>query len=170
MSNRGRGATEKLTASITVQLLPHADHIVVLDEDGRIAQRGSFNNLDSLDGYVGALGLKKATVKEIEAVLVEEEEHERLEKDVAVEKTVLVQEAKAEAEEKKPSRGKRNSDALFSYVKSMGKFNFPIFCAFTVCNIGFRSAQRESPFCFFRPPCSHPCLFSPVADLTKPFY
>lgn len=41
----------------------------------------------------------------------------------------------------KKSRGKRNSDALFSYIQSMGRVQFPIFCAFTFCNIGFRSAQ-----------------------------
>ncbi len=32
---------------------------------------------------------------------------------------------------------------LFSYIRSMGKLYFPIFGAFTVCNIGFRSAQRK---------------------------
>ncbi len=112
-----------------------------MNEDGRITQKGSFDDLNSLDGYVNALGLKKATVQEIEAILEDEAEHETLEKEAAREKTDLIQEASAE---KKPSRGKRNSDALFSYIRSMGKVNFPIFCAFTVCNIGFRSAQRKS--------------------------
>ncbi len=40
------------------------------------------------------------------------------------------------------SRGKRNSDALTSYVKSMGKWS-PVFICFALANVGFRSAQRE---------------------------
>ena len=125
-----------------VQLLPHADHIVVLDQNGHIAQIGSFDDLNSSDGYVSSLGLDKATVKEMEAIVVDEEEYEANEKEAALEKISMSREV-VETDEKKKSRGKRNSDALFSYIRSMGRLYFPIFGAFTVCNIGFRSAQRK---------------------------
>lgn len=49
------------------------------------------------------------------------------------------------------SRGKRNADAMFSYLKSLGGKAFALYATFTVCNIGFRTAQRESdlsPTCF----------------------
>ena len=122
-----------------MQLLPHAEHIVVLDEEGHITEKGSFDDLSSSGGYVSSLGLKKAAVKEIEAVVAEEEEIEKIEKKAVLEKLASI-EPKAEP---KKSRGRRNSDAMFSYIQSMGKVSFPIFCLFTFCNIGFRSAQRK---------------------------
>jgi ATP-binding cassette, subfamily C (CFTR/MRP), member 1 len=127
---------------MVVQLLPHADHIVVLNEDGRISEKGSFDDLNSSDGYVSGLGLKKAALAEIEVLVAQEEETEKAEKETVLEKIAMIQ-ALAKSDEKKRSRGKRNSSALISYIQSMGKVYFPIFALFTVCNIGFRSAQRK---------------------------
>ncbi len=127
-----------------MQLLPYADHIIVLNEDGRIAEKGSFDHLNSSEGFVGRLGLKKYSIEEAEKVEEEEMEQELLEKEA-----VMVKIASKEALEAKngpdagQSRGKRSADALFAYIRSMGNVAFPIFCAFTVCNVGFRSAQRE---------------------------
>jgi ATP-binding cassette subfamily C (CFTR/MRP) protein 1 len=133
--------THRINRSV-VQLLPHADHIIVLNEDRRITEKGSFDDLNSSDGFISALGLKKVVVKEIEAVVVQEEENEKTEKQIVLENIAMIQ-AMPKSDEKKRSRGRRNSRALFSYIRSMGKVYFPIFCAFTVCNIGFRSAQRK---------------------------
>ncbi|KUJ12857.1 P-loop containing nucleoside triphosphate hydrolase protein [Mollisia scopiformis] len=135
-----RNRTAVILATHNVQLLPHAEHIVVLDEDGRITEKGSFDDLNSSDGFVSGLGLKKAAIQEIEAVVAEEEEIERTEKQIVLEKIAMIQEL-PKTDEKRKSRGKRNSSSLFSYIKSMGRVYFPIFAAFTVCNIGFRSAQ-----------------------------
>jgi hypothetical protein len=126
-----------------VQLLPHAEHIVVL-EDGRITEKGSFEDLNASDGFVKSLGLKAAAIKEIEAVVAEEEEQEKHEKEALLEKEELRQEVVPKSDTKTKSRGKRNGDAMLSYIRSMGKVQFPIFVAFTVLNIGFRSAQRKS--------------------------
>ena len=80
-------------------------------------------------------------------MVAQEEEKERMEKQIVLKKIATIQ---AElSNDKLRSRGKRNSSALISYIKSMGKIYFPIFCAFTVGNIGFRSAQRK--FQFFSP-------------------
>ena len=62
--------------SSLVQLLPHADQIVVLDEDGRVAQKGSFDSLSSSEGYVGGLGLKRAGIEKAAAADAEEVEQE----------------------------------------------------------------------------------------------
>jgi ATP-binding cassette, subfamily C (CFTR/MRP), member 1 len=108
-----------------------------------VIEKGSFDHLNSSDGYVSGLGLSKAAVQEAENAVEAEEEEEKLEKEA-----VLVKIASVQAQEKAKegaSRGKRNADALFQYIKSMGKVNFPIFCIFTIFNIGFRSAQREQP-------------------------
>jgi hypothetical protein len=112
-----------------------------LNEDGRITEKGSFDHLNSSDGFVSGLGLRKAAIKEIEAAVAQEEENERMEKQIVLEKIASIQAVLSN--EKIRSRGKRNSSALMSYIKSMGKIYFPIFAAFTVGNIGFRSAQRK---------------------------
>ncbi|CAK7207847.1 hypothetical protein SEUCBS139899_010662 [Sporothrix eucalyptigena] len=155
-----RGRMAVIMATHNIQLLPHAEHIVVL-EDGRVREQGSFNYLNSLDGsFVSGLGLKASDLKSvavqdnIKEIEVEEEASDIVRKRVnalVIERTTapdaMSQQSKdsdepdAVDESKKKSRGKRNSDALFSYVRSMGRVQFPIFCAFTFCNIGFRSAQ-----------------------------
>ncbi len=134
--------------NLIVQLLPHAEHIIVLDEEGRIAEKGSFDDLNSSNGYVNSLGIKAAALKEIEAVVAREQEDEMNEKEAMIEKIELSA-SEPKSDEKKKSRGKRNSDALFSYIRSMGNIYFPVFCAFTLCNIGFRSAQRKFHVTFF---------------------
>jgi len=63
-----------------------------------------------------------------------------MEKQIILEKITTIQ--AVQSADKMRSRGKRNSSALISYIASMGKVYFPIFAAFTVGNIGFRSAQR----------------------------
>ena len=128
-----------------MQLLPHAEHIVVFDDNGHITEKGNFDDLNSADGYVNSLGLQRAAVKEIEAIVAEEVEHENIEKQAALEKVTLVKDS---PDPSKPSRGKRNSDAIYSYIRTMGKLSFPAFCALTFCNVGFRSSQRKSFVCY----------------------
>lgn len=141
MKERSRS---QLTAHCcTVQLLPHADHIIVLDEEGRVAQRGNFESLNSADGYVSGLGLKKADMEKAAEADAESVEHELQEKEAAMAKVASIKATQSQvAKSEGPSRGKRNADALLTYIKSMGNVSFAIFCAFTVGNIGFRSAQR----------------------------
>ncbi|KAH8881696.1 P-loop containing nucleoside triphosphate hydrolase protein [Thozetella sp. PMI_491] len=137
-----RNRTAVILATHNIQLLPHAEHIVVLNEEGRILEKGSFNDLHSADGYVSALGLRKAAVQEAQEIVEKEREAEKIEKAEALVKIASKKSLSDPGEEKgEKSRGKRNADALFSYIKSMGNFYFPIFCVFTVFNIGFRSAQ-----------------------------
>ncbi|KAI9041611.1 putative ABC multidrug transporter [Aspergillus affinis] len=44
-------------ASSSVKRIPYADHIVVLDLEGRITEQGSFKALDSAGGYVSSFAL-----------------------------------------------------------------------------------------------------------------
>jgi len=135
-----------------VQLLPHAEQIVVLDESGRIAEKGRFDDLHTGDGYVGSLGLQRAPVAEIEtAGLADEVEYEKEEKEAALQEVASVRDA-VPADPPGPSRGKRNSDALYSYMRCMGKYSFMAFCALAFCNVGFRSSQRTSPKALAPPP------------------
>lgn len=137
-------ATKSIVSDINnlvVQLLPHADRIVVLDE-GRITEKGSFDGLNSSDGFVSSLGLKKAELQDIKAIIAPEEDHdEKNESKMVLEKITMIEDIASE--DKKVSRGRRNPSALISYITSMGTVYFPIFSAFALCNIGFRSAQRK---------------------------
>ncbi len=112
-------------------------------------EKGSFHDLHGSDSYVSTLGLKKADMEKAAAVDEEEIEHELLEKEAVIAKIASVKAQEARQIKEKPTantRGKRNAAALFTYIRSMGNVWFPVFCAFTVGNIGFRSAQRERPF------------------------
>ncbi len=125
-----------------VQLIPYADQIIVLNGDGHLVEKGSFEALNSAQGYVSSLGLKKGDLKKAaeEDAISTEEDLPNKEKGTA--QIVSVQSAKeVEPNKMTASRGKRNADSLATYVKSMGSSWFGIFCFFTVANIGFRSAQ-----------------------------
>lgn len=56
---RRQGATCILATSSSKRL-PYADHIVVLNEKGKIAEQGSFKELNSAGGYVSSFGLQPA--------------------------------------------------------------------------------------------------------------
>lgn len=146
----------------SVQLLPHADHIIVLDEGGRITERGSFDHLNSNEGFVAALGLKKSAMDAAAISDAMDAEIELKEKEAVIERI-----ASAKAMGRKPpgaggppgmgppgmgppgddgSRGKRNADAMLTYLKSLGPKAFALYAFFTICNMGFRTAQRKSFF------------------------
>ncbi len=109
-----------------------------------MAEKGSFDSLNSAaDGYISGLGLKKAEIEAAEAADAAEVEQELIEKEAVIAKIVSAKALEAEVKPVGKSRGKRNADALFSYIKSMGGVSFAVFCGFTVGNIGFRSAQRK---------------------------
>ena len=64
---RRQGATSIL-ASSSSKRFPFADHIVVLDENGAIAEQGSFRELNAAGGYVSSFELQPAewTIKSTE--------------------------------------------------------------------------------------------------------
>ena len=108
-----------------------------------MAQKGNFESLNSEDGYVSGLGLKKSDMEKAAEADAESVENELLEKEAVMAKVASIKATQAqEVKDQTPSRGKRNADALITYIKSMGKIPFAVFCAFTIGNIGFRSAQR----------------------------
>ncbi|OAA65704.1 ABC transporter [Niveomyces insectorum RCEF 264] len=148
-----KNRTAIILATHNIQLLPFADHIVVLNEDGRIVQRGSFDHLNSSDGFVKELGLKKTSMDEAAAKDAELVELELKEKELVIER---IASAKAMGRGPPmargpptgmgppaggPSRGKRNADAMYSYLRSLGGVYFAFYAFFTVCNMGFRTAQ-----------------------------
>ncbi|KAK3316810.1 P-loop containing nucleoside triphosphate hydrolase protein [Apodospora peruviana] len=141
-----RNRTAVVLATHNIQLLPHADHIIVLNKDGHVVEKGSFETLNSSDGgYVQGLGLEKSAVQDAENIVAEEMQEEEKEKEAIIAKVVSLKAQKTipkdgERTAEGPSRGKRNADAMISYIKSLGNLNFIVFCFFTISNIGFRSA------------------------------
>lgn len=110
-----------------------------------MSERGSFHDLNTSDGFVSSLGLKKSEMDKAAAADAESVEIELAEKEAVLAKVTSIKAMEAEQAKEKaaPSRGKRNAAALFTYIRSMGNLPFAVFCIFTVANIGFRSSQRE---------------------------
>ncbi|KAK3353395.1 ABC transporter [Lasiosphaeria hispida] len=140
-----RGRTAIVLATHNIQLLPHAEHIIILGEDGRIAEKGSFRHLNaSLGGYVSRLGLNHSVLREPEAAGAKEIQEEE-----AYKRALLARVESIKVRDDKPgkdgntalSRGKRSADAMISYLRSMGDVNLLIYCAFTVCSSGTTIAQ-----------------------------
>ncbi|CAK7241645.1 MAG: hypothetical protein STHCBS139747_003111 [Sporothrix thermara] len=134
-----------------VQLLPYADNILVLGEDGRITERGSFDHLNSTDGLVAALGLKKAAMEAAVETDALDVETELREKEAALECIASAKALDRKATGLLPNtgtpgvkvvaRGKRNADAMFSYLRSLGGKASVLYVFFTLCTVGFRTAQ-----------------------------
>jgi ATP-binding cassette, subfamily C (CFTR/MRP), member 1 len=124
---------------LLVQLLPHADHIVVLGEEGRIIEQGK---LKDLRGDISRLGLKELS----EDVTIREVDKEVSAKKSLLTKAASLREEKTTVEvtEDEQSRGRRNSDALLSYMKSMGRFKLSVFGLLALGSTGFRFAGRRS--------------------------
>ena len=55
-----RHGTTAILASSSSKRLPFADHIIALDEQGRISEQGSFQELNAENGYVAGLDLSAA--------------------------------------------------------------------------------------------------------------
>lgn len=53
--------TSRLTCFQIVKFLPFADHIIVLGDDGAIAEQGSFEHLHDAAGYIERLGIQQAS-------------------------------------------------------------------------------------------------------------
>lgn len=130
-----------------MQLLPHADHIIILGEEGRIVKQGKFRDLgEHLDRY----GLKELSQNEVQAALADEID-DKTKKEDMIAKVASLKAQKPKGDTEDPgtqSRGKRNADALVSYMKSMGHFKLSLFLILTIFNCGFRTAGREF---FFKP-------------------
>ncbi|KAK0615109.1 P-loop containing nucleoside triphosphate hydrolase protein, partial [Bombardia bombarda] len=143
-----RSRTAVILATHNIQLLPHADNIIVLGDNGEIVEKGTFDELNSAEGsYVSGLGLTKSAAIGNDLLVdedVDEAEKEKNEKFIFAKiESVKNKETagkKNDEDLEGPSRGKRNADALFAYIRSLGNLNFAMFCIFTVCNVGFRSA------------------------------
>ncbi|KAK3682042.1 P-loop containing nucleoside triphosphate hydrolase protein [Podospora appendiculata] len=143
-----RNRTAVILATHNIQLLPHAEHIIVLSEEGRIIEKGNFDQLNSSEGgYVNGLGLKKSDIQQAAIVVAEEVEEEIIEKEALITKLQSIMSQKGKSHDKEidsndvPSRGKRNADALIAYMMSLGHANFAIFCIFGLANVGFSTAQ-----------------------------
>ncbi|KAK0715388.1 P-loop containing nucleoside triphosphate hydrolase protein [Lasiosphaeris hirsuta] len=141
-----RGRTAIILATHNIQLLPHAQHVIILGEDGRIVEKGSFQHLNvSLDGYVSGLGLSHSVLRGVEAAVAKEIQEEEADKRALL---TNVESSRAQKKDKATkddnngvSRGRRSADAMLSYIRSMGDINFLVYCAFTVCSFGTTIAQ-----------------------------
>lgn len=139
-SNALRTQFDRHLTRLPVQLLPHADRIVVLGKDGRIIEQGK---LKDLTGDISRLGLEELS----EDIAVQEAEKEAFTKKSVLTKVASVKEEKTTTEvtaDNEQSRGRRNSSALLSYMKSMGNFKLSVFCLLALGSTGFRFAGRRS--------------------------
>ena len=134
---RRQGATSILATSSSKRL-PFADHIVVLDEDGRIAEQGSFTELNAAGGYVSNFELPPAdwTIRSAELT--------NLDQVLAMATTNKIvyptlPPSKELAETTEFEANKRTGDlAIYAYyAKSVGSFAVVTFvvamCAYVFC-------------------------------------
>jgi hypothetical protein len=136
MRGPGRAA---ILATHNAQWLPSADQIIVLGEDGKIAEKGTFAKLSDSGGWLSKLRVTQSSESRIEGEdglvkLVGRSKPAANGGPVATGPTVK-QIAK--------SRGAANTSALLYYVKSMGYSAFLIFLAMVLFQTGCRTTQRE---------------------------
>ncbi|KAL9614735.1 MAG: hypothetical protein Q9167_000804 [Letrouitia subvulpina] len=131
---RRQGATVVI-ASSSNKRLPFADHIVVLNEKGRIAEQGSFKELTASGGFVSNLDLPPAErrSKPKETTL----DQLVLTANKSVPATRPPQETAAQAEELEANRRTGDLSIYAYYAKSVGVFSVLIFvvaiCSYVFC-------------------------------------
>ncbi|KAF6824602.1 Multidrug resistance-associated protein 1-like protein 5 [Colletotrichum musicola] len=125
-----------LFATHNAQWLRFADQIIALDADGKISERGSYEELSKAGGYVSKL-----------RVVDQQSEHEdnpQKNGDAVKDngKKQDKKDVKPDGVDKSKARGAANTSALLYYIKSMGKTPFAVFVAMVLSQMAFRTMQR----------------------------
>ncbi|KAI8265875.1 ABC transporter [Colletotrichum sp. SAR11_239] len=128
-------------ATHNAQWLRFADQILSLDVDGKISERGSFEELGKSNGYVSKLRVTQLSDSDEDTP---ENSDEETKDDVeAPKKDIPVAGVKPNGAEKlKASRGAANTSSLLYYIKSMGTSAFLLFATMVLFQMGCRTMQR----------------------------
>ena len=121
--------------------LPYSDHVIVLQEDGKIAQDGTFAELNESEGYVKNLDINYSRNLEITgAPLLNVEDHDVIKNPPDNPKESPAIESSTDISKK---RGRSDSTVLSFYVKSMGYFSFMLFVVLVVSQAAFAGLQSK---------------------------
>ncbi|KAI8300079.1 ABC transporter [Colletotrichum sp. SAR11_240] len=131
----------ELNPVIAAQWLRFADQILSLDVDGKISERGSFEEISKCEGYVSKLRVTQLSDSDEDTP---ENSDEETKDDVgAPKKDKHVAGVKPNGAEKlKASRGAANTSSLLYYIKSMGTPAFLLFATMVLFQMGCRTMQR----------------------------
>ncbi|CAI0643469.1 unnamed protein product [Colletotrichum noveboracense] len=128
-------------ATHNAQWLRFADQILSLSADGKISERGSFEELSKSGGYVSKLRVTRLSDSDEDTP---ENSDEEVKDDVEVpKKDKPVAGVKPQGTEKvKASRGAANTSSLLYYIKSMGTSASLLFATMVLFQMGCRTMQR----------------------------
>lgn len=124
--------------------MPYADHIIVLNKDGKISEQGTFSELNSTGGYVSTFDLKSAEwTLDVDEILPLESGSERssINKDVkkgTIDELVNYQgQDISELAEDDASRRTGDTAVYMYYISAIGWIPTVVFivcmCAFVIC-------------------------------------
>ncbi|KAK2738351.1 ABC multidrug transporter [Colletotrichum kahawae] len=124
------------------QWLRFTDQILSLNADGKISERGSFEELSKSEGYVSKLRVTQLSDSDEDTP---ENSDEEAKDDVKVPrkaKPVAAGVKTTGGEKLKTSRGAANTSSLLYYIKSMGGSAFLLFATMVLFQMGCRTMQR----------------------------
>ncbi|KAI8158204.1 ABC transporter atnG, partial [Colletotrichum sp. SAR 10_71] len=128
-------------ATHNAQWLRFADQILSLSADGKISERGSFEELSKSDGCVSKLRVTQLSDSDEDTP--ENSDEETRDNVEAPKKDKPVAGVKPNGAEKlKASRGAANTSSLLYYIKSMGTSAFLLFATMVLFQMGCRTMQR----------------------------
>jgi ATP-binding cassette subfamily C (CFTR/MRP) protein 1 len=123
----------------TVLRLPYVDHVIVLGADGRIAQQGSFDELNMREGYITGLLLPKPDWR----YMTEEEEtkSEETASSSSLNGIVAATEATEEKDSKMIEANRSTGDLTVYkfYIDSIGALYLTVFLFF-ICAFVFSTS------------------------------
>ncbi|KAF9876778.1 ABC multidrug transporter [Colletotrichum karsti] len=123
-----------LTFVPPAQWLPSADQIISLNAEGRVSERGTYDELLKAGGYVSKLRVAQQNLPETDAP--SQKERDTNEHVSTKSKPVVSDEVKAK------KRGAANTGSLLYYIRSMGARPFLLFAGMVVFHMGCRTMQR----------------------------
>ncbi|KAK1598438.1 ABC transporter [Colletotrichum navitas] len=126
-----------LFATHNAQLLPFADTIIALGSDGRVSERGSYEELSKSGGYVSTL-----QVSQQEGGRQAEENGAGEVGDKPVSSSAAAAAAAPDASKTPNARGAANTSALAYYIKSMGVSSFALFFVMVLLQTSCSTMQR----------------------------
>ncbi|GKT92102.1 ABC multidrug transporter [Colletotrichum tofieldiae] len=126
-----------LFATHNVQWLRFADNIIALGSDGKISERGSYEELSKSGGYVSTLKVSQQGGDHGEEKPAEESPEES-----GKQKNKNASSVAPDATKTPNARGAANTSSLLYYVKSMGISSFALFFAMVLFQTSCGTIQR----------------------------
>ncbi|WDK21642.1 ABC transporter [Colletotrichum graminicola] len=125
-----------LFATHNAQWLPSANTIIALGSDGRVSERGSYEELRKSGGYVGTLQVSQQGGRQAKENGAGELD------DKPVSSSAAAAAAAPDASKTPNAPGAANTSALAYYIKSMGVSSFALFFVMVLLQTSCRTMQR----------------------------